>query len=223
MTRGAVPGSAFREMPTRRLTSKAMNNGAGRCVMRAPRTYGAALALWLLASLGGHAGISPRVAAAQETPEGLRQGLIQVADLIGGMSPEAAGEAASLRTTLTEADPDVLAAMQAELSRRPAWKGTGHLLQTLAPIANFRAATAARPLPSIAATPRSSARTRAHSAPPDRRRTWKLTSVSSSRRKRSSSSRSAWKRHAGPSQRSSRKSVLPSVSPQAPRTWLFGC
>ena len=110
--------------------------------MRDSRTYGAALALWLLATLGGHAGISPRVAAAQETPEGLRQGLIQVADLIGGMSPEAAGEAASLRTTLTEADPDVLAAMQAELSRRPAWKGTGHLLQTLAPIANFRAATA---------------------------------------------------------------------------------
>jgi DNA-binding winged helix-turn-helix (wHTH) protein len=143
MTRGAASGAAFLEMPTRGLTPEATNDGAGRCVMRARRTYGAALALWLLASLGGLAGVWPRVAAAQETAEGLRQGLIQVADLIGGMSPDAAGEAAALRTKLTEAEPDVLAAMQAELSRRPAWKGTGQLLQTLAPLTAFRAPTAA--------------------------------------------------------------------------------
>jgi hypothetical protein len=110
--------------------------------MRAPRRFGAALAVWLLASLGSQVGVRPAVAATQETPEGLRQGLMQVADLIGGMSPEAAGEAAALRTTLAEADPDVLAAMQAELSRRPAWKGTGQLLQTLAPLTALRAPTA---------------------------------------------------------------------------------
>jgi len=111
-------------------------------VMRAPRTRGVALALWLLASVGGLSAVWPRGAAAQETAEGLRQGLMQVADLIGGMSPDAAGEAAALRKELTEADPDVLTAMQAELSRRPAWRGTGQLLQTLAPLTTLRAATA---------------------------------------------------------------------------------
>ena len=110
--------------------------------MRARRSHGAVLALSLLAALGGNAVISPRVAAAEETPEQLRQGLLQAADLIGGLTPEAEGEAAAFRKTLTEAEPDVLVQIQQELSRRPAWKGTGHLLQTLAPVVSLRRAAA---------------------------------------------------------------------------------
>lgn len=109
--------------------------------MRVSRRCGAVLALSLLASLAADVGGGPGAAMAQETPESLRQGLIQVADVIGGMSPEAAGEAAALRSTLMDAEPDVLTAMQAELSRRTAWKGTGHLLQTLAQVGTLRSAS----------------------------------------------------------------------------------